>query len=122
MKNIITRILDFISEREWLENLIIVIVSFGLIVGLMLFCNSDWAKNKELVKDSYVYTVEYTIHHPHGAEKVKKTGEVRCSYEPRCRKILRKRGVFIRVELTDVYEGKDDVTINHFEYRKKYKD
>lgn len=117
------RVADFLEAHEWVSGVFGAIIAIGVIVGLIALANSDWAENmrtNDRNEKTYVYVITYTIHYPSGSESVTKSGEMYSGYEPECKKVLRKRGVFIRVNMTDIYKGKDDVTINSFKYHKKY--
>lgn len=111
-------------KNKCVSNVFTAVTTIGVIVGLIALANSGWAKSvrtNDEIKKTYVYIVTYTIHHHAGSEAVTKKGEIYSGYEPECKKVLRKRGVFVRVNFKDIYKGKDDVTINSFKCYKKYK-
>lgn len=66
------------------------------------------------------YTITYSVYYPTETKKVTKTGvmEIYKDEKPQPRKITRRNKVKIKVGFDVIYEGRSDVEINSFTYRK----
>lgn len=101
-----------------------IILGYGLLSlpFVLLIAFLVWYGTKKPYKyPTYQYTITYTVYYPTESKKITETGTIEAPndvWRPRAEKIVRRKGVKIKVWPHVIYEGKSDVEINSFTYKK----